>query len=393
MKITSVETIQLTDLPYLVFVRIGTDEGITGTSDTYYTADGVRGFVHQDAAPILLGADPFRTEAIWDQLHTHHMARWGGIGMEMRALSAIDVALWDIRAQALGVPVYQLLGGLVHDTIQTYNTCAGPMYGLAGFNRAGEGKSDLDDLWAQNNEPARLAEELLGQGIQAMKIWPFDRFALASGGKRVTAAEIREGLRPFREIRAAVGDDIDIMLEGHGYWNLTSAQQIAAAVEEFSPAWLEDMIIPNDIDALLERKNSTTTPIVASEMLTTRNQFRPLLERRAADIVMIDPTWAGGITESKKIIALAETYGRPVTMHDCTGPFTMLAGIHLAVSAPNAIFQESLRAYLATWYPGLTTIDLRIEKGRIHPPTEPGIGAVLRADVLDRHDVVHQISQ
>ena len=80
-------------------------------------------------------------------------------------------------------------------------------------------------------------------------------------------------------------------------------------------------------------------------------------------------------------------------MHDCTGPFTMLAGIHLAVSAPNAIFQESLRAYLATWYPGLATIDLRIEKGRIHPPTEPGIGAVLRADVLDRHDVVHQISQ
>ncbi|MCC6854559.1 MAG: mandelate racemase/muconate lactonizing enzyme family protein [Microbacteriaceae bacterium] len=393
MKITSVETIQLTDLPYLVFVRIGTDEGITGTSDTYYTADAVRGFVHQDAAPILLGADPFRTEAIWDQLHTHHMARWGGIGMEMRALSAIDVALWDIRAQALGVPVYQLLGGLVHDTIQTYNTCAGPMYGLAGFNRAGEGKSDLDDLWAQNNEPARLAEELLAQGIQAMKIWPFDRFAPASGGKRVTAAEIREGLRPFREIRAAVGDDIDIMLEGHGYWNLTSAQQIAAAVEEFSPAWLEDMIIPNDIDALLELKNSTTTPIVASEMLTTRNQFRPLLERRAADIVMIDPTWAGGITESKKIIALAETYGRPVTMHDCTGPFTMLAGIHLAVSAPNAIFQESLRAYLATWYPGLTTIDLRIEKGRIHPPTEPGIGAALRADVLDRHDVVHQISQ
>lgn len=392
MKITSVETIQLPDMPYLVFVRIGTDAGITGTSDTYYTTDGIRGFVHQDAAPVLLGADPFRVEALWDRLHTHHMARWGGIGMEMRALSAIDVALWDIRAQALDVPVYELLGGIVHDTIQTYNTCAGPMYGLAGFNRSGEGRSALDDLWAQNNEPARLAEDLLSQGITAMKIWPFDQLALASGGKRITMPEIEQGLRPFREIRAAVGNDMDIMLEGHGYWNLTSAKQIAQAVEEFSPAWLEDMIIPNDIEALLELKQSTSTPIVASEMLVTRYQFRQLLERRAADIVMIDPTWAGGITESKKIIALAESFGRPVTMHDCTGPFTMLAGIHLAVSAPNAIFQESLRAYLATWYPALTTIDLQITDGRIHPPTRSGIGAELRPEVLQRPGIVHQIS-
>jgi len=313
--------------------------------------------------------------------------------MEMRALSAIDVALWDIRAQALEVPIYQLLGGLVRDSIQTYNTCAGPMYGLAGFSRAGEGKSKLDDLWAQNNEPAKLAEDLLSQGITAMKIWPFDRFALASGGKRITAQEIEDGLRPFREIRAAVGNSMDIMLDGHGYWNLAAAKDIASAVEEFSPAWLEDLIIPNDIDTLLELKQSTRAPIVASEMLVTRFQYRQLLERRAADIVMIDPTWAGGITESKKIIALAEAFGRPVTMHDCTGPFTMLAGLHLSVSAPTAIFQESLRAYLASWYPGLTTIDLRIEGGRIHAPTKNGIGAELRPEVLSRDDVVRQVSE
>lgn len=393
MKITSVETIQLTEMPYLIFVRIETDAGISGTSDTYYTTDAIRGYIHQEAAPVLLGADPFRVEAIWDELHTHHMARWGGIGMEMRALSAIDVALWDIRAQALDVPVYELLGGLVHETIPTYNTCAGPMYGLAGFNRAGEGRSPLDDLWAQNNEPAKLAEDLLSQGITAMKIWPFDRFALASGGKRITAASIDEGLRPFREIRAAVGNDIDIMLDGHGYWNLAAAKSIAAAVEEFSLAWLEDLIIPNDIDALLELKLSTTTPIVASEMLVTRYQYRHLLERRAADIIMIDPTWAGGITESKKIIALAESFGRPVTMHDCTGPFTLLAGLHLAVSAPTAIFQESLRAYLATWYPGLTTIELEISGGRIHAPQRSGIGAELRPEVLQRPGVMRQISE
>jgi L-alanine-DL-glutamate epimerase-like enolase superfamily enzyme len=266
------------------------------------------------------------------------------------------------------------------------------MYGLAGFNRAGEGKSPLDDLWAQNNEPARLAEDLLSQGITAMKIWPFDRIALANGGRNISDSEIKDGLRPFQEIRSAVGNGIDIMLEGHGYWNLLSAKKIASAVEEYSPAWLEDMILPHNIDGLLELKGSTVTPIVASEMLATRNQFLPLLEKKAADIVMIDPTWAGGITESKKIIALAESFGRPVTLHDCTGPFTLLAGLHLALSSPNAIYQESLRAYLATWYPALSTIDLRISGGRIFPPDTPGIGAELRPELLKRDDLMRHAS-
>lgn len=393
MRITSIETVQLGAIPYLIFLRIGTDVGITGTSDTYYSTDAIRGFVHQSAAPVLLGADPTRSEAIWADLHLHHMSRWGGIGTEMRALSAIDVALWDIRAQALDVPVHALLGGLVRDSVPTYNTCAGPMYGLAGWNREGEGKSTLDDLWAQNNEPARLAEDLLAQGITAMKIWPFDRFALESGGGRIASADLKRGLEPLELIRAAVGDEIDIMLEGHGYWSLPAAKQIAAATEPFAPAWLEDLVVPNDLDALLELKASTRTPVVASEMLATRFQYRQLLERRAADIVMIDPTWAGGITESKKIVALAEAFGRPVTMHDCTGPFTLLAGLHLALSSPGAIFQESVRAYLATWYPQLSTIDLRVEAGRIHAPTRSGIGAELRPEVLLRDDVTRQVSE
>lgn len=392
MKISSVETIQIPEYPNLIFIRIGTDEGIVGTSDTYYTTDAIRGFMHQEAVSVLLGADPFRIEYLWDLLYSHHVARWGGIGAEMRALSAIDVALWDIVSQALGVPMYQLLGGLTHESIPTYNTCGGPMYGLAGFNRAGEGKSPLDDLWAQNNEPARLAEDLLSQGITAMKIWPFDRIALANGGRNISDSEIKDGLRPFQEIRSAVGNDIDIMLEGHGYWNLLSAKKIASSVEEYSPAWLEDMILPHNIDGLLELKESTVTPIVASEMLATRNQFLPLLEKKAADIIMIDPTWAGGVTESKKIIALAESFGRPVTLHDCTGPFTLLAGLHLALSSPNAIYQESLRAYLATWYPTLSTIDLRISGGRIFAPDTPGIGAELRPELLRRDDLMRQAS-
>ncbi len=139
-----------------------------------------------------------------------------------------------------------------------------------------------------------------------MKIWPFDRFALAGDGRSIGMADLETGLEPFRRIREAVGDRIEIMLEGHGYWDITTAKKIAAAVEEYRPAWLEDMVLAHDVDAIAELKASTSSPVIASEMLITRYQYRQLLERRAADIVMVDPTWAGGITESRKIVTLAE---------------------------------------------------------------------------------------
>ncbi len=386
MKITAIETIQLDPHPYLIFVQIKTDEGFTGVSDTYYATDAVAAFIHQTAAPVLLGKDPFQVERHWNELYVHHMARGVGIGAEMRALSALDTAPWDIRGQALGVPVYQLLGGLAQETVRTYNTCSGPNYGLRGFNRQGEGDHHLDDLWAQVNAPARLAEDLLSEGITAMKIWPFDRFALAGDGRGISADDLDRGLEPFRKIRDAVGGQIDIMLEGHGYWDLATAKKIAGAVEEFQPAWLEDLMLAHDIEAIAELKESTTSPVIASELLSTRYQYRPLMERRAADLIMIDPTWAGGITESRKIVVLAEAFGLSVAMHDCTGPFTLLAGVHLALSAPNVTYQETVRAYLRGWYSELTTEGIEVRDGRILPPEGPGLGAQLRPDVLERSD-------
>jgi galactonate dehydratase len=386
VQITKIDTIQIKDFPFLIFVQVHTDEGIIGVSDTYYATDAVRGYIHEWAAPLLLGKDPFHIERHWNTLYARNSARWGGNGVELRALSALDAALWDILGQALGVPIYQLLGGLAHDSIPTYNTCGGPMYGRRGFSREGDGRTPLDDLWAQVNEPDRLAEELLSEGITAMKIWPFDRYSLRGTGRHISSAEIEEGLEPFRRIRNAVGDRMDIMLEGHGYWDLPMAIKIARAVEPYHPAWLEDLVLAHDIDAIAELKQSTTTPVIGSEMLVTRYQYRHLMERRAADIVMIDPTWVGGITESRKVITLAESFGLPVSMHDCTGPFTLMAGVHLALSAPNAIYQESVRAYIRTWYSELVPHSVEIVQGRILPPTAPGIGTYLLPEVFDRAD-------
>jgi L-alanine-DL-glutamate epimerase-like enolase superfamily enzyme len=146
------------------------------------------------------------------------------------------------------------------------------------------------------------------------------------------------------------------------------------------------MLLAHDIGALAELKASTRVPILASEYLVTRHQYLPLLQQRAADIVMLDPTWTGGITESHKIGALADTFGLPITMHDCTGPFTLLAGVHLAFAAPNATYQETLRAYIRTWYRDVVPHSVAIENGAILPPTEPGIGTRLLPDVTSRSD-------
>ena len=281
-------------------------------------------------------------------------ARFGAKGNEMRALSALDVGLWDILGQAAGLPVYQLLGGACRDRIKTYNTCAGPLYGRT--LRAGYGITDaagtLDDLVAFKTDAGELARDLLSEGITGMKIWPFDVFAQEKGGVGIEYRDLQAGLEPVRKIREAVGREMEIMIEGHGFWSLPAAVQIARALEEFEPAWVEDLIRADDPTALAALCQETSIPVLASEYLMTRWEYRRVLDVRGADIVMIDPVWCGGITEARKIATMADTYAVPVTMHDCTGPHSLFAGIHLSINAPNALYQETVRAYLRTFYAG-----------------------------------------
>ncbi len=413
MKLTKIETIHLADYPHILFIAVHTDEGLVGYSDTFYMPDAVRGYIHRFAAPLLLGHDPLAIELHWRRLYeiiTHIV----GKGAEIRGLSALDVALWDIFGQATGMPVWQLLGGAARDRIKTYNTCGGPAYGrstLGGTLKESAGR--YEDLIAFMTRADELALDLLAEGITGMKIWPFDPGVHAPGswdkwrdfrgafdpalrtlgGQRIDEGDLERGLEPFRKIRAAVGNKMDIMLEGHGLWSLPAAKHIARAVEEFQPAWLEDLMRADDISSLAELRRSTSTPILASEFLTTRYEFKALFEQQAVDIVMIDPTWAGGITESKKIATMAEAYRRPVAFHDCTGPFTMMAGIHLAINATNAVYQETVRAYLHVTYPEMVTEPIIVEGGHILAPTGPGLGTALLPDVRRRPDATTVVSE
>jgi L-alanine-DL-glutamate epimerase-like enolase superfamily enzyme len=403
MKITGVETLQTPTFPNLLLLQLHTDEGLIGLGETFHGADAVAGYIHQTAAPYLLGKDPREVAR-----HAYALGQgmaFRAIGAEARGLSAIDVALWDLFGQSVGLPIYRLLGGPVRDRIRLYNTCAGYGYNIYkshqpgdAFSQSwgiGEHEGPYEDLlkWQERDQAGQLAQELLDMGITAMKIWPFDQFADATNGQHITPQQIEAGVRPFRQIRDAVGMQMEIAVELHSRWNLQCAIRIAQALEEIQPLWYEDPIRMDNPEALAQFARSTRVPTTASETLSNRAAFRQMLDQDAIGIVMFDTGWVGGITEGHAIGVLAEAYQRPFAPHDCTGPVTYTAGTHLCQALPNAMVQEGVRAYYrGGWYQQVVTPLPRVDGGFVSAPDGPGLGISLRPEFLVRADVTRRIT-
>ena len=307
-----------------------------------------------------------------------------GTGAEARGRSAVDIALWDLFGKATGQPVYRLLGGLSRERIRTYNTCAGyryvrsrPDWGTDDWGLEGASEGPYEDLDAFLHRADELALSLLEQGITGMKIWPFDHAAVESDGYYISNRDLDRALEPFRKIRSAVGDRMDIMVELHTLWRHPAAVKIAAALEPFDPFWYEDPIRADSVAALADYAARTRVPVCLSETLGGKWEFRDLLDSGACGIVMPDVSWCGGLTEARKIAALADSYHRPVAPHDCSGPVAFMACVHLSLSVPNALVQESVRAFYDGWYRELVTHVPAVENGWILPPEGPGLGTDL----------------
>jgi len=398
MKITALETVRVADHPNITFVQVHTDAGLVGLGDTFRAPETVEAYIHDIAAPHLLGQDPLAVERHWHRLYG---VTAGGVAMrstEIRGLSAIDVALWDICAKAAGLPLYRLLGGPTRDCLRVYNTCAGYRYGgrrPAGSTATyvdGQRTGPYEDLDAFLHRADELADDLLSEGYTAMKIWPFDQFGPPTHGQRITLDELQRGCEPFEKIRRAVGTRIDVALEMHSVWGLTAAKQIAKAVEPFQPMWFEDPVRMDNIDALLQFRQATDVPTTASETLSTRWGFREAFEKRALSIVMFDIGWVGGISEARKVAAMAEAYSLPIAPHDCVGPITLIASLHLDFAVPNVYVQEVVRAYLQGVYPTLVTWVPSVEGGEIRPPETPGLGTELLPDLRSRPDAIVRVT-
>jgi L-alanine-DL-glutamate epimerase-like enolase superfamily enzyme len=398
LRITAIETIQLAEFSNLLWVRVHTDEGPVGLGETFFGADAVASYVHESVAPQLLGEDALAIDHYARKLYGY--VGFKSTGVESRGNSAIDMALWDLLGKVTAQPVYQLLGGASRDRIRIYNTCAGYGYMRSqprqsvdnwGLPSGGDG-GPYEDLDAFLNRPADLARSLLDQGITGMKIWPFDRFAEETNGQYISAADIENGLRPIRAIRDAVGETMDVMVEFHSLWSAPVAERLMRALEPFKPFWFEDPVKADDLAALAGLARALGVPITASETLGSRWAFRDVLERRATDIVMFDVAWTGGVGEAKKIASMAEAYNLPVAPHDCTGPVGLMASVHLCINLPNAMIQETVRAFYAGWYRELVTDLPRIDCGHVYAPTGPGLGTELLPGLTARPDATVRTS-
>src|ERR687893_420328 len=390
MRVVQVDTLRLDEFPNILFVQVHTDEGLTGLGETFFGAKAVEAYVHETVAPYLLGKDPLHIDRHTKELYGY--LGYASSGAETRGNSALDIALWDLFGKATGQPVYQLLGGPCRERIRTYNTCAGyryvretPRQEVSNWGLS-EAEGPYEDLDAFLHRPGELAEDLLSQGITGMKIWPFDPHAEESGGHYISEEGLQKALEPFRKIREAVGTQMDVMVEFHSLWDLPTAQKIARALEEFEPYWFEGPIKADDLDALAEFASSTHVPVTASETLAGRSAFRELMEKGAAEIVMLDLSWCGGLSEAKKISTMAEAYHLPVAPHDCTGPVVLAASTHLCVNLPNALTQETVRAYYTGWYKELVTKVPEVSEGHVSPPEGPGLGTELLPGLGERPD-------
>ena len=219
-----------------------------------------------------------------------------------------------------------------------------------------------------------------------MKVWPFDEYARATGGHDIAARDLDAGLDVLRQIRAAVGEAMDVMVELHAVWHLPAAVRIAKAVEPFAPYWFEDAVKGDDLDAAARFAASTHVPVAMGETLAGRQAFASMIRLDAARILMFDVGWVGGLTEAKKVTTLAESHDLPIAPHDCTGPVVFTAGTNLSLNAPNALLQETVRAYYTGWYRDIVTELPTVSGGYVTAPAGPGLGTALRPGVAARQD-------
>ena len=379
MKIKSIETIQVKEFPLIIWVQINTDNGFTGLGETYFAPNAVSEIIHNVLSPLLINKNPLDIEDHWRNMFEMTNA-FGYAGAEARAISAIDIALWDISGQVAEQPIYNLLGGKCREKIRTYNT-------------AGQYGNNTDSIDAIIN-PVKLANSLMDEGINTMK-WAYtDHFADQTRGNYISDEDLNLLIQPIKKIRKEIGYNFEIANDGHGRWNLSSAIKIGKALDQYNIFWQEELIKPVNIENHIKLADEIESPVCVSERLISKYQFRDYLKKGAIEIVMPDLIWTGGITETKKISTLAETEQLPVAPHDMTGPVNIFACAHISMNIPNALIMETCRAFYNKngWYNKIIDRNIEVIDGYLLAPNGIGLGTSLKKEIFQRDDLIYKIT-
>jgi galactonate dehydratase len=357
MKITDVTVYLAKEWRTFLFVVVDTDEGIYGIGEAGITGRelAVAGAI-EHFKPLLIGENPFRIEYIWQMLFR------GGFFPAQRiltaAISAIDVALWDIKGKALGVPVYELLGGLARDKVATYN------------HNGGETIEQLVESCQKSVEEG----------------WKFIRwgFAHQKGNLIEPSKSVVRSIKEFQAVREAVGDDIELLIDVHTRVNLADAVTLCREVEPFRPFFIEDPLRSENPDSFKNLRNRTTVPLAAGEQFSSKWEFRQLIEEEWIDYARIDVCICGGLTEAKKIAGWCETHYIDLAVHNPIGPVATSACLHLNLSCPNVAVQELPRRPNVS-LPDAVTNQPVWEDGYLLAPTAPGLGIEFDREVIQKH--------
>ncbi|MBN1876130.1 MAG: galactonate dehydratase [Anaerolineae bacterium] len=347
MKITQLETMFVK--PRWLFLKIHTDEGLVGLGEPVVEgrSQTVAAAIHE-IGRYLIGQDPRRIEHHWQAIYRGQFYRGGPVLCS--AISGIEQALWDIVGKWLGVPVYQLLGGATRDKIRMYGWLGGATYG----------------------DYIESAKVSTAQGFTALKMGIPGALNIVD-----TPAALDNIVERFAAVREAVGQTVDIGIDFHGRVSPAMAVRLAQALEPYSPMFIEEPVLPENVDAMVTVARSTTIPIATGERLFAKWGFREVLEKQAAVILQPDLSHAGGILETKKIAAMAETYYAAVAPHCPLGPIALASCLQLDACIPNFLVQEHV-----TLGDGYLKAPFVIENGYISLPTQPGLGIELDEDAL-----------
>ena len=342
-----------------VFVKVYTDEGVTGVGEATleYKEKALWGAV-EHIKEAITGQNPMNVEAIWHSVYRD--AYWRGGPVLMSALSAVEIALWDIVGKTLGVPVYQLLGGKCRDSVRIY----------------------VNGWFAGAKEPeefAAKAKEAVKRGVTAMKWDPFGKSYM-----EISNRDLDKALRCVAAVREAVGNEVDLLIEGHGRFDIPTGVKIAKELEPFKPMFFEEPTPPDDLEAIRQVKLKSPVPISCGERLYTRWDYRRFFDLLPADYIQPDISHAGGIMELKKISAEAECRYIPFAPHNPSGPVANAATLQLAACCPNFCILEIMYSDVV-WRKDVTSESLTSKDGFLDIPDRPGIGIEINEEECLKH--------
>ena len=356
MKISKVETIVIgTNWRNLTVVKVSTDEGLVGLGEVRMVGHtgALIGYLEEGAPRHVLGLDPFETEKLVRNLMRDDYARVGEVVMS--GISALEIACLDIKGQALGVPIYELLGGKVRDRIPAYAN------GWYTVERTPE-------------EFHKAAKKVLAKGYRALKFDPF-----GPGHYELSREERIRSVSLVEAVRDSVGPEVDILIEMHGRFTPAQAIRISRELEPFDPAWIEEPVPPENIAALKKVADRVNIPVATGERIHSRYDIRELFELQACDVLQIDVTHFGGLGEAKKVAGWAEAYYMMMAPHNVGGPIGTMANLHLVSTLTNFKIQEHFNDFADSWVKdieqGMPEIDPA--DGCFPIPTKPGLGITL----------------